>query len=164
MTIRIARFPSPADGSCRPATAPGTNPSVAAAAASSAELARNRRLDIRRSSEESRARRQEAKWTVRALVHVPLVEYIRAMKKLSLSASVLALAALSTVAVRGQNASGPVAAAAAAIGAGTLRSIQYSGWGSDYIFGQAYDGGSSWPRFGLPGITIAMDYTTTSLR
>jgi glyoxylase-like metal-dependent hydrolase (beta-lactamase superfamily II) len=98
------------------------------------------------------------------LVNVSLVEYIRAMKKLLMSASVLALAALSTVAVRGQGANGPVAAAAAAIGAGNLRSIQYSGWGSDYIFGQAYDGGSSWPRFGLPGITIAIDYTTNSLR
>ena len=66
--------------------------------------------------------------------------------------------------IRSQDASGPVAAAAAALGAGNLRSIQYSGWGSDYIFGQAYDGGSPWPRFNLPGITIAIDYTTNTLR
>ncbi len=70
---------------------------------------------------------------------------------------------LATVPIRSQDASGPVAAAAAALGAGNLRSIQYSGWGSDYIFGQAYDGGSPWPRFNVPSITIAIDYTTNTL-
>jgi len=66
-----------------------------------------------------------------------------------------------------QDASGPVgtiAAAATALGTGSVRSIQYSGWGSDYIFGQAYDGGSPWPRFNVPSITIAIDYTTNTLR
>jgi glyoxylase-like metal-dependent hydrolase (beta-lactamase superfamily II) len=66
--------------------------------------------------------------------------------------------------IESQNAGGPVAAAAAALGAGNLRSIQYSGWGSDYIFGQAYDGGSPWPRFNVPSITVAIDYTTNTLR
>jgi len=75
-----------------------------------------------------------------------------------------ALVALTTVSSLGQDASGPVAAAATALGAGNLRSIQYSGWGSDYIFGQAYDGGSPWPRFNVPSITIAIDYTTNTLR
>ena len=84
------------------------------------------------------------------------------MKKLSLTACALAI--LATVSIRSQDASGPVAAAAAALGAGNLRSIQYSGWGSDYIFGQAYDGNSPWPRFNVPAITIAIDYTTNALR
>ena len=66
--------------------------------------------------------------------------------------------------IESQNAGGPVAAAAAALGAGNVRSIQYSGWGSDYIFGQAYDGSSPWPRFNVPSITIAIDYTTNTLR
>src|SRR6266480_4433588 len=90
------------------------------------------------------------------------VEYIRAMKTSLLTAC--ALATLATVSIQSQDASGPVAAAAAALGAGTVRSIQYSGWGSDYIFGQAYDGGSPWPRFNVPSITIAIDYTTNALR
>jgi len=50
------------------------------------------------------------------------------------------LATLATVSIRSQDASGPVSAAAAALGAGSVRSIQYSGWGSDYIFGQAIHG------------------------
>src|SRR5262245_56645845 len=86
------------------------------------------------------------------------------MKKPFLPVSVLALAALSTVLVRGQNAGGPVAAAAAALGAGNLRSIQFSGWGSDYIFGQAYDGAAPWPRFNVPSITISIDYTNNTFR
>jgi glyoxylase-like metal-dependent hydrolase (beta-lactamase superfamily II) len=84
------------------------------------------------------------------------------MKKLLLT--VCALVTLATVSSLGQDASGPVAAAAAALGAGNLRSIQYSGWGSDYIFGQAYDGGSPWPRFNVPSVTIAIDYATNTLR
>jgi glyoxylase-like metal-dependent hydrolase (beta-lactamase superfamily II) len=75
-----------------------------------------------------------------------------------------ALATLAAVSIRSQEASGPVAAAAAALGAGRVRSIQYSGWGSDYIFGQAYDGSSPWPRFNVPSITIAIDYTTNTFR
>ena len=78
--------------------------------------------------------------------------------------TVCALATLATVSIRSQDGSGPVAAAAAAMGAGSVRSIQISGWGSDYIFGQAYDGGSPWPRFNVPSITIAIDYTTNTLR
>ena len=75
-----------------------------------------------------------------------------------------ALATLAAVSIRSENAGGPVAAAAAALGAASVRSVQYSGWGSDYIFGQAYDGSSPWPRFNVPSITIGIDYTTNTLR
>jgi glyoxylase-like metal-dependent hydrolase (beta-lactamase superfamily II) len=70
---------------------------------------------------------------------------------------------IATVAVRGQ-APAAIAAAAAALGADTVRSIQFSGWGSDYIFGQGYDATSPWPRFNLPNITVNIDYTTPALR
>ena len=76
--------------------------------------------------------------------------------------TVCAVAALTTASLQSQDASGAVAAAAAALGAGSLRSVQYSGWGSDYIFGQSYDGGSPWPRFNVPAVTIAIDYTTNT--
>src|SRR6185436_4767886 len=84
-----------------------------------------------------------------------------------------ALATLASMSIRSQDASappgtggssGPIAAAAAALGEGRVRSIQYSGWGSDYIFGQAYDGSLPWPRFNVPSITIGIDYTTNTLR
>src|SRR5437867_10257671 len=93
--------------------------------------------------------------------NVSHVEYIRAMKTLLLTACV---ATLATVSIQSQDASGSVAAAAAALGAGDLRSIQFTGWGSDYIFGQAYDGSLPWPRFNVPSITIGIDYTTNTFR
>src|SRR4030095_5842042 len=83
------------------------------------------------------------------------------MKRLLLTVFAFVLA---VVAVRSQDASGPIAAAATALGAGALRSIQYSGWGFDYIFGQPYEGASPCPRFSVPSITIAIDYTTNTLR
>jgi hypothetical protein len=75
-----------------------------------------------------------------------------------------AIAILVATTVRSQDAQAPLAAAAAAIGAGNVRSLQFSGWGSDYIFGQAYDGSSPWPRFNVPAMTVAIDYTTMTLR
>ena len=88
------------------------------------------------------------------------------MKKLvAISALVAALAVVHVRAQEG-NAAGKavIDAAAAALGAAGLRSIQYSGFGSDYIFGQGYDGSYPWPRFTVPAITVAIDYTTPALR
>jgi glyoxylase-like metal-dependent hydrolase (beta-lactamase superfamily II) len=64
----------------------------------------------------------------------------------------------------GQAPANALDAAATALGVDNLRSIQFSGWGSDYVFGQAYDGSSAWPRFNLPSITVAVDYVTPALR
>src|SRR5579862_1477819 len=75
----------------------------------------------------------------------------------------LALTALTAATIRSQEAD-PIKAAAAALGADRVRSIQFAGWGSDYIFGQAYDGASPWPRFSLPSITVAIDYTNNTWR
>jgi glyoxylase-like metal-dependent hydrolase (beta-lactamase superfamily II) len=76
----------------------------------------------------------------------------------------LALAGLHPRTAQAQDAKTALDAAGTALGATSLNSIQFSGWGSDYIFGQAYDGGSPWPRFNLPGLTITIDYTIPSLR
>ena len=46
----------------------------------------------------------------------------------------------------------------------TCNSIQFSGRGSDYIFGQPYDPNSPWPRFNLPAFTTTIDYATPALR
>jgi glyoxylase-like metal-dependent hydrolase (beta-lactamase superfamily II) len=77
--------------------------------------------------------------------------------------AVLSLVGLCATRTGGQSARPVLDASAAALGAGSLRSIQYSGRGSDFIFGQAYDGRSPWPRFSLPAITVSIDYTTPAL-
>ena len=74
------------------------------------------------------------------------------------------VAALASVHVRAQEGKTAIDAAAAALGATSLRSIQFSGWGSDYIFGQGYDGSYPWPRFTVPAMTVAIDYETPAFR
>jgi glyoxylase-like metal-dependent hydrolase (beta-lactamase superfamily II) len=88
------------------------------------------------------------------------------MKKLVATAALVAALAVAHVPAQEGNAAGKAAidAAAAALGATSLRSIQYSGMGSDYIFGQGYDGSYPWPRFTVPAITVAIDYTAPALR
>ena len=74
----------------------------------------------------------------------------------------LAVAGLWSLTARAQNAESAKAAldrAAATLGAASLGSIQFSGTGSDYQFGQGYDGNAPWPRFGLPRFVITIDYT-----
>ena len=88
------------------------------------------------------------------------------MKTLVAMAALMAALAVAHVPAQEGNAAGTAAidAAAEALGAASLRSIQYSGFGSDYIFGQGYDGSYPWPRFTVPAITVAIDYTTLALR
>ena len=63
-----------------------------------------------------------------------------------------------------QDAKTVLDAASAALGASTLKSIEFSGRGSDYIFGQPYDGNSPWPRFALPAMTKTIDFVTPAIR
>jgi glyoxylase-like metal-dependent hydrolase (beta-lactamase superfamily II) len=75
-------------------------------------------------------------------------------------------AGLCAVAARAQpspDAKASLDRAAKALGAASLRSIQFSGTGSDYQFGQGYDGNSPWPRFGLPRFVMTIDYTIPAL-
>ena len=84
------------------------------------------------------------------------------MKHIVVTAALVA--ALASVHVRAQEGKAVIDAAATALGATSLRSIQYSAWGSDYIFGQGYDGSYPWPRFTVPAMTVAIDYTTPAFR
>lgn len=77
---------------------------------------------------------------------------------------VLALTGLTSVTTDAQDAKTAIDAAATALGAASLRSIQFSGWGSDFIFGQPYDGNSAWPRFNLPSYSMTIDFTTPAMR
>jgi len=56
------------------------------------------------------------------------------------------------------------AAAADAMGASELNTIQYSGSGTNYAFGQAYQPGERWPRFEVKTYTAAVDYQTPAMR
>jgi glyoxylase-like metal-dependent hydrolase (beta-lactamase superfamily II) len=68
------------------------------------------------------------------------------------------------VAVSGCSRPSGVAAAADAMGATNLNSIQFSGSGTNYAFGQAYTPGGPWPRFEVKTYTAAVDYQTPAMR
>jgi glyoxylase-like metal-dependent hydrolase (beta-lactamase superfamily II) len=57
-----------------------------------------------------------------------------------------------------------LAAAADAMGATTLASIQFTGSGSVFSFGQAYEPGERWPRFVQRVYTAAINYQTPGMR
>src|SRR5580658_479491 len=57
-----------------------------------------------------------------------------------------------------------LAAAAQAMGAASLNSIQYTGSGSVFGFGQAYEPGERWPRFVQRTYSAAVDYQTPGMR
>ena len=59
---------------------------------------------------------------------------------------------------------GGAAAAADAMGATSLNSIQFSGSGTNYAFGQAYSPGGPWPRFEVKTYTVAIDYQTPAMK
>src|SRR5437867_11981791 len=76
----------------------------------------------------------------------------------------IAVAALWGMPARAQNAKAALDAAAAALGATNLKSIEFSGRGFDFMFGQAYDPNSPWPRFSVPRYTVSIDYATPAIR
>jgi len=57
-----------------------------------------------------------------------------------------------------------IEAAADAMGATNLNSIEYSGSGSLFGFGQAYLPGEPWPRFEQRNYTVAINYQTPAMR
>src|SRR5712672_1983675 len=57
-----------------------------------------------------------------------------------------------------------LAAAAYAMGATSLNSIEYTGSGLVFSFGQAYEPGTRWPRFAQRRYTAAINYQTPGMR
>lgn len=79
-----------------------------------------------------------------------------------------AAALLLSLHVAAQNA-GPEAKteidiAVAAMGTAGLQSIQYSGTGSFYATGQAYEPGGPWPRYSVKKYTMLVNYTGLAMR
>ena len=68
------------------------------------------------------------------------------------------------VAVSGCARQTGVAAAAEAMGATQLNSIQFSGSGSNFAFGQAAAPGAPWPRFVVKTYDVAIDYQAPAMR
>ncbi len=82
---------------------------------------------------------------------------MRTMKAL---VAVLAMA----VVVSGCSRPSGAAAAADAMGATNLNSVQFSGSGTNYAYGQAYTPGGPWPRFEVKTYTAAVDYQAPAMR
>jgi glyoxylase-like metal-dependent hydrolase (beta-lactamase superfamily II) len=84
----------------------------------------------------------------------------------------IALAVLTAALLLGSPAASPaqdaratvLAAVAAAMGADSLKSIEYSGHGVHFAFGQSAGAGQPWPRLDLQSFTRSVNYDTTSLR
>src|SRR5947209_2640209 len=58
-----------------------------------------------------------------------------------------------------QDAPAVINAASQAIGADRLKTLEYSGSGSDYAIGQAYNPSSPWPKFIDKTYTRAIDFS-----
>jgi glyoxylase-like metal-dependent hydrolase (beta-lactamase superfamily II) len=74
------------------------------------------------------------------------------------------VAGLALIAAAGCSSKTGVAAAADAMGATNLNSIQFSGSGTNYAYGQAYTPGGPWPRFEVKTYTAAVDYQAPAMR
>ena len=76
---------------------------------------------------------------------------------------VVGIALVITMAGCAQQPTG-VAAAADAMGVTTLTSIQYSGSGTNFAYGQAASPGGPWPRFVVKTYEVAIDYQAPAMR
>src|SRR5512143_2704536 len=80
------------------------------------------------------------------------------------SSIVLAFVALITGSAFAQDARGALQAAAAAMGASNLKTIQYSGAGWDSAVGQSYNLTTDWPRVEVTSYTRVIDYDAKTSR
>jgi glyoxylase-like metal-dependent hydrolase (beta-lactamase superfamily II) len=69
-----------------------------------------------------------------------------------------------TWAAQGQDAKSVIAAASKAMGAEQLKTIQYSGPGTDYSFGQAFKSGDPWPMWKEKSYSRTIDFEAPSFK
>ena len=74
-------------------------------------------------------------------------------------ASTIGLLSLSGPALA-QDASAVIADASKAMGVETLNTVEYSATGLDFVFGQAYNPSSPWPKFINKTYTRVVDFRT----
>jgi glyoxylase-like metal-dependent hydrolase (beta-lactamase superfamily II) len=80
---------------------------------------------------------------------------------LALTATLLLVVPVSAPA---QDARATLAAAATVMGADGLKSLEYSGSGVTFAFGQSFAAGEAWPRLTVKRFTRRVNYATASLR
>jgi glyoxylase-like metal-dependent hydrolase (beta-lactamase superfamily II) len=80
---------------------------------------------------------------------------------LALTAALLLATPLTATA---QDARATLAAAATALGADAVKSLEYSGSGINFALGQSGAPGQPWPRFNVKSFTRSVNYETASLR
>src|SRR5512132_4168364 len=76
----------------------------------------------------------------------------------------LVAASFVSVDLKAQDAAAVIEAAASAMGAAALQSIQYSGTGTNNSVGQAETPGGPWPRFTVTRYVALVNYTVPVLR
>jgi glyoxylase-like metal-dependent hydrolase (beta-lactamase superfamily II) len=79
-------------------------------------------------------------------------------------ALIVALAGLVSIPGQAQDSKAVLNGVATALGATNLRTLEYSGSGYDYVFGQAYHGTTPWPRFNVPAYTMTIDFVANAAR
>src|SRR5438067_13911526 len=80
-----------------------------------------------------------------------------------LKRAIVAIAVMISISACTQQRNG-IEAAADAMGATSLNSIEYSGSGELFGFGQAYIPGERWPRFIQRSYNVAVNYQTPAMR
>ena len=60
--------------------------------------------------------------------------------------------------------SGPLDAAASAMGADKIKSLQFTGSGASFTVGQPFEGGGPWPRLDVKSYTAILDYEAGRMR
>jgi glyoxylase-like metal-dependent hydrolase (beta-lactamase superfamily II) len=85
------------------------------------------------------------------------------MKKITVLLALVCMSALS-LELRAQNTGAVIAAATKALGADQVQSVQYSGTGNFYGFGQAVGPGQPWPRFTMTKYAMAVNLAMPALR
>jgi len=78
--------------------------------------------------------------------------------------AILAIVVPAAMAGHAQSGTATLDAAARALGAANLTSIQYSGSGTNNAFGQAYAPGGPWPAFKITSYTASINYATPAMR
>ena len=81
-----------------------------------------------------------------------------------LKSALTILAVLALVVTTPAQQPDPISAAASALGADTIKSLQFTGSGASFNVGQAHEAGGPWPRLNVESYTAVVDYEAPRLR
>jgi glyoxylase-like metal-dependent hydrolase (beta-lactamase superfamily II) len=81
-----------------------------------------------------------------------------------LKVAITSLAVAAVVVTTSAQQADPISAAATALGADTIKSLQFTGSGANFNVGQPYEAGGPWPRLNVDSYTAVVDYEAPRLR